>query len=69
MIRCHGQALIEYLLILVFIVGIGTTIVTKLSSFFQDTSGNLAHVLSINLTVGVCQSKCFFKQYKNGFGQ
>ncbi len=62
-----GQALVEYLLILVFISVIGVKTVQGLGSFFGKSTGNLAYVLSRYLTVGVCPKDCFFTQYKNGY--
>lgn len=62
-----GQALIEYLMVLVFISLIAGKMVTTFSDFFRDSLGNLGHVLTINLNVGVCKKECFFAGYKNGY--
>ncbi len=62
-----GQALVEYLLLLVFLIMITSRLVGGFTDFMSDSFGNLGHVMSINLTVGVCEEDCFFKGYKNGF--
>lgn len=62
-----GQATIEYLMVLVIISLIGIQFVKNISGFMGDTFGSFADVLSSHLTVGVCQSRCFFGGYENGF--
>lgn len=42
-------------------------IVTRFGNFFRDSVGNLGHVLSQNVIVGVCPRTCFFEGYGNGF--
>lgn len=63
----RGQATIEYLFLLVFIVGLTYKMVGGFTSFMTDSIGNLGHVLSYNLTVGVCAEECFYSGYKNGY--
>lgn len=46
---------------------ISAKIVSRFNSFFRDSIGNLGHVLSRNVTVGVCARQCFFGGYRNGF--
>lgn len=65
-LKHYGQATIEYLFIMVFIISITIKMVTAFSEFMRDSVGNLGHVLSMNLTVGVCRDQCFFKGFKNG---
>jgi len=65
--KSKGQAAVEYLFVLVFMVLIAAKIVTRFNDFFRDSVGNLGHVLSRNLTVGICPSECFFSGYKNGY--
>lgn len=62
-----GQAMVEYILVLVFASFIGVNLVQSFSEFFRDSFGSLGHSLSINLNVGVCPENCFFAGYKNGF--
>lgn len=62
----RGQATIEYLFILVFIALLASQIVTNFGNFFGKSLGNFAHVLSGQLTVGVCKSNCFYDGYVNG---
>ncbi len=57
----------EYLFVLVFMVLIATQILNRFNVFFRDSTGNLAHVLSTNLMVGICDQHCFFAGYKNGY--
>jgi hypothetical protein len=46
---------------------LSTQILSRFTGFFRDSIGNLAHVLSTNLTVGICPTKCFYGGYRNGF--
>lgn len=62
----RGQATIEYLFILVFIALLASQIVTNFGNFFGKSLGNFAHVLSGQLTVGICKSNCFYDGYVNG---
>lgn len=62
-----GQALIEYLLLVVFMLILSSRLVGGFTTFMRDSVGNLGHILSINLTVGVCAKECFFTDYLNGF--
>lgn len=61
-----GQAAIEYLLIMAFVVGLTVKTVGSFSDFFRDSMGNLGDVLTRNLLVGVCPKDCFFAGFKNG---
>lgn len=62
-----GQALIEYMFVMLFIIGISVKLVGSFTDFFRDSMGNLGHVLTLNLMVGVCADDCFFSNYKNGY--
>lgn len=62
-----GQALIEYMFVMLFIIGVSVKLVGSFSDFFRDSMGNLGHVLTLNLMVGTCEKDCFFKGYKNGY--
>lgn len=64
--RNAGQATIEYLMVFVLIGLISIRMAKGFSSFFADSMGSLAHVLSIHLTTGICKNDCFFNGYKNG---
>ena len=61
-----GQATIEYLFVLVFIVGVSFKIVGAFSDFMRESVGNLGHELSVNLSSGVCETLCYFPGYRNG---
>ncbi len=62
-----GQAMIEYLLLVIFLLILSTKMISGFTDFMRDSIGNLGHVLSVNLTTGICEEECFFKGYKNGF--
>ena len=66
-VRSFGQATIEYLFVMIFLVLVSIKLVGAFSDFMRDSVGNLGHVLTMNLTTGVCQKDCFFSNYKNGF--
>ena len=65
--KSSGQALIEYVLVMAFVLFLATRLVGNFTDFMRDSAGNLGHVLSVNLTVGVCPQQGFFDTYKNGF--
>lgn len=60
-----GQAAVEYLFVLVFSVLVLTKVINSLADFMADSVGNLGHVVTVNLQVGVCPERCFFSGYKN----
>ena len=62
-----GQALVEYLFVIIFVSVMGTKFINKLGKFTSTQMGKMAHVLSLNLTVGVCKTQCYFTGYKNGY--
>lgn len=62
-----GQALVEYLFVIMFISVIGTKFISKLGKYTSTQMGKMAHVLSLNLTVGICNNQCYFTGYKNGY--
>ena len=61
-----GQAMVEYLLLVVFLIILSSKMALSFTDFMRESIGNLGHVLSLNLTVGVCEEECFFKSYSNG---
>lgn len=62
-----GQATVEYIFILAFVLILGFKISKLFTNFFRDSMGNVGHVLSQNVTVGVCPGECFFAGYVNGY--
>lgn len=66
MMSSRGQAVIEYLLVVLFIVTLGIKGISLLGDFLGSTMGNLAHELSSHLTTGVCEQNCFYSGYVNG---
>lgn len=61
-----GQAVVEYLLLVVFLIILTSKLALSFTDFMRDSVGNLGHVISLNLTVGVCADECFFTDYENG---
>ena len=66
--RTRGQATVEYIFILAFVVVLGFKITNLFTNFFRDSMGNVGHVLSSHLTVGICPEDCFFGGYANSYG-
>jgi hypothetical protein len=64
-----GQATVEYLFVILFTIMISLKIVQVFTDFMRDSMGNLGHVLSTHLNVGICEKNCFFGGYKNGPGE
>ena len=64
--KSSGQALIEYLFVMIFVILLSVKIVGIFTDFMRDSMGNMGHVLSTYLAVGVCERNCFFTGYKNG---
>lgn len=62
-----GQAMVEYLFALMFLVVISSKLVGSFSGFMRDSFGNLAHVMTVNLMTGTCERDCFFGGYRNGY--
>jgi len=62
----NGQALIEYILIFAFIALIGLGFIKSFGSFFSKSFTNIGHVLTMHLSVGICNKQCFYPQYSNG---
>jgi hypothetical protein len=62
-----GQTTVEYIFILAFVLLLGFNITNLFTDFFRNSMGKVGHVLSVNLTVGVCPHECFFAGYVNGY--
>ena len=62
-----GQATVEYLLLIAFLMILSIKMIGGFTEFMTGSIGNLGHVLTYNLSVGVCNEECFFAGYKNGF--
>jgi hypothetical protein len=62
-----GQALLEYLIILIIISFIGIRLVRGVVKVINDSVGSFNHVVSRHLTTGVCKRDCFFSYYGNGY--
>ena len=61
-----GQAVVEYLLLVAFLIILTSNLALKFTDFMRESVGNLGHVVSLNLSVGVCERDCFFATYNNG---
>ena len=66
-VRSFGQATIEYLVVMIFLILVSIKLVGAFSTFMRDSMGNLGHVMTMNLTTGVCKKECFYPSYKNGY--
>lgn len=60
-----GQAVLEYLLLMAIAMLLLGQLVGLASDETQEKFGNIAHVLSFNLSTGTCERDCFFSGYKN----
>ncbi len=67
--RRGGQALVEYLLIFGFIALIALNIVKGLGTAMSESVGSLGYILTQQLSVGVCNTNCYFGGYKNSTEQ
>ena len=65
-LRSRGQATVEYLLLIAFIMTLAVKMIGGFTDFMTGTVGNLGHVLTYNLSVGVCAEECFYPGHKNG---
>lgn len=65
--KSSGQATVEYIFILAFVIYFGLNVTKVFSNFFRDSMGSVGHALSTHLMVGVCPQNCFYTGYKNGF--
>ncbi|MFT6630807.1 MAG: hypothetical protein ACJAS4_000749 [Bacteriovoracaceae bacterium] len=62
----RGQAVVEYLLLVVFLIILTSKLALSFTDFMRENLGNLGHVVSLHLTVGVCPKECFYGDYMNG---
>lgn len=62
-----GQALVEYLLLVVFLVMISSKVLISFTDFMRESVGGLGHTMTMNLMVGICKEECFYSNYKNGY--
>ena len=63
--RAEGQALIEYLLIFVFMTFIAISMVKGLGKTLISSVGHMGFEITEQLTIGVCKQACFFSGYAN----
>lgn len=66
-VRSSGQATIEYLFAMIFMILVSIKLIGAFSGFMRDSVGNLGHVLTMNLMTGVCKDQCFYSNYRNGY--
>lgn len=65
--KTRGQATVEYIFILAFILYFSGRATGLFGDFFRNNMGKVGHFLSMNLVVGVCPTRCFFSSYRNGY--
>jgi hypothetical protein len=63
-----GQAMLEYLMVLLIGYALAGGFLTSFKEFLGESFGGLGHSMTINLSVGVCPTECFFRVYKNSQG-
>ena len=63
----NGQATVEYIFILAFAIILGFNVISKYTDFFSDSMGNVSHVLSSHLSIGICPTECWFRAYENSY--
>jgi uncharacterized protein (UPF0333 family) len=68
-IKSSGQAMVEYLFVMLFIVLISVKLVGAFTDFMRDSMGNLGHIMTISLTTGICSEHCFFGGVGNGYAE
>lgn len=61
----RGQAIMEYLMIILFIAFLSVKMVTAYNKILDTTFKSLAKVLTQHLNIGVCESRCFSDGYQN----
>lgn len=66
-VKSSGQAMVEYLFVMLFIIIISVRLVGAFTDFMRDSMGNLGHVMTMTLTTGMCQRECFFAGPGNWF--
>lgn len=65
-LHSRGQATIEYLFLLAFVITLTVKMVSGFSNFMGSTVTNLGHVLTYTLSTGVCSEECFYPGHRNG---
>ncbi len=60
-----GQALVEYVLIFSLFTLISLGLIKALNTMMDNTFTSFSFILSQHLSVGVCESNCFFNGYIN----
>ena len=63
--RSNGQAVIEYLMIFSFMALFGVKLLQGLGTTLDETISSLAFTLTQQLSIGVCDSTCFYTGYAN----
>lgn len=65
-VKSSGQAMVEYLFVMLFIIIISVRLVGAFTDFMRDSMGNLGHIMTMTLTTGMCETQCFFTGPGNG---
>lgn len=65
-VKSSGQAMVEYLFVMLFIIIISVRLVGSFTDFMRDSMGNLGHIMTMTLTTGMCKNMCFYSGPGNG---
>ena len=60
-----GQALVEYILIFSLFALISLGLIKAFNTMMDNSFTSFAYILSQHLSVGVCETNCFFNGYSN----
>jgi uncharacterized protein (UPF0333 family) len=61
----RGQVFLEYVLLLMLAIMVMRVVATQISDGAKEIFGNLAYVVSNELSTGSCEKDCFFSSYRN----
>ena len=60
-----GQAFVEYILVFSLFTLISLGLIKAFNSMMDNTFTSFSYILSQHLSVGVCETDCFFNGYSN----
>ncbi len=64
-----GQAVIEYLLVVIFMTLLAIAMVKSFNEVMNQTVGSLSVSITKELSTGVCSKNCYYPGYFNGQGE
>lgn len=65
-LHSRGQATVEYILLVAFLLILASKMIGGFTDYMSGTVGNLGHVLTYNLSVGICKKDCYYPGFFNG---